>query len=53
MEHAWTRYEGNEQPSNFMIKNGEEVGDGEKSARTRVVLGDRAHHLFQPVDVSL
>ena len=45
------------QRSNLTLNDGEEVGDGEEGARggrlLAKALGDRAHHLLQPVDVSL
>ena len=45
------------QPSNLTLNDGEEVGDGEEGARggrlLAKALGDRAHHLLQPVYVRL
>ena len=45
------------QPSNLTLDDGEEVGDGGEGARgirpLTKALGDRAHHLLQPVDVRL
>ena len=45
------------QPSKLELNDGEEVGDGGESARggrpLANALGDRAHHLFQPVNIRL
>ena len=45
------------QPSNLPLNDGEEVGDGGKGVRggrpLTKSLGDRAHHLVQPIDVRL
>ena len=47
----------NNPPRNLKLKDGEEVGDGGEGARGErslaKSLGDRAHHLLQPVDVRL
>ena len=54
--HAWTRNE-HKQYINLTLNDGDEVGDGEEGARggspLANALGGRAHHLLQPVDVSL
>ena len=43
---------------NLTLNDSHEVGDGDEGARggcplAKVCLGDRAHHLFQPVAVRL
>ena len=45
------------QHSDLKLNDGEDVGDGAKGARggrpLDKALGDRTHHLLQPVDVRL
>ena len=53
--HAWARKL--TQSINLTLNDGDEVGDGGEGARggrpLAKALGDRAHHLLQPVDVRL
>ena len=46
-----------QQSTNIALNDGDELGDGEEGARggrpLAKVLGDRARHLLQPVDVRL
>ena len=52
---AWTRK--GTRSINLKLHDGDEVGDGGEGARggrpLAKALGDRAHHLLQPVDVRL